>query len=124
MSFMIQQQKMEKKTDLASWAERQGVKDALLLNEEADPGLVSQVISEGYLENPTESDLLSMGQDPFLISYALADIKNRIVVTAETSKPSRQGANRHVPDVCDHFNIKWKKNFELIEILDFSTSWR
>ena len=49
------------KDDLASWAEQQHVKDALLLEEEADPGLVSYVISDGYVNSPTESDLIAMG---------------------------------------------------------------
>ncbi len=112
-----------KKDDLALWAEKAEVKEALLLNEEAEPDLVARVTYGGYTPNPTDDELIKMGRDPFLISYALKDITNRIIVTAEVSKPSRKGANRHIPDVCNIFGIRCINNFDLIQELNFSTSW-
>lgn len=111
------------KDDLAQWAETTEVKKALLFDEEAEPDLVSRVTYEGYSPNPTDDEILKMGRDPFLIAYALKDIKNRCIVTTETSKPNRVGANRHIPDVCNTFGIRCINNFDLIQNLDFSTAW-
>lgn len=112
------------KDDLSIWAEMPEVKDALLFDEEADVDDVSTIIYEGYVANPTDNDVVNMGQDPFLISYGLRDIENRIIVTAEVSKPKRKGANRHVPDVCNHFGIRCMNGHQMIRELDFSTSWK
>lgn len=112
-----------KKDDLTLWAERSEVKDALLLDEETEPDLVARVTYGGYLPNPTDDELVKIGRDPFLISYGLKDIEDRCIVTTEVSKPSRQGANRHIPDVCETFGIRTADNFDLIRELDFSTSW-
>ena len=65
-----------------------------------------------------------LGRDPFLIAYAMSDIDNRIVVTTEVSKASKQRANRRVPDVCDNFNVKCIDTFRLTSDLDFSTNWK
>ncbi len=114
---------IEGKDDLALWMKSNEVKFALLLNEEVDQSLVSKVIDEGYANNLTEDDIETIGNDPFLIAYALSDKDNRCVVTTEVSKPKSQRANRHVPDVCDGFRIQWCNTFALTKILDFSTKW-
>lgn len=109
---------------LAIWAKDESVKTCLLHTEVLDYTLVNKVITKGYLPQPTESDLLQMGQDPFLIAYALKDPLNRTVVTTEVSKPSKKGANRHVPDVCRDLGVKCCNTFQLLNELNFSTSWR
>ena len=113
-----------KKDELTVWADQKDTKTALLLDEEANPQLVQQVTYGGYLKNPTDADLAKLGRDPFLISYGLIDSENRAIVTAEVSKPSAQGANKKVPDVCDSLGIKHINGFELIQVLDFSTRWQ
>lgn len=110
--------------ELADWAARQEVKDALQFEEQAEPDLVARITYGGYIANPTDDELKNIGRDPFLISYALRDIENRCIVTTETSKPSRVGANRHIPDVCKYFNIRCINNFQMIKELNFSTSWK
>ena len=75
----------------------------MLFEEEVEQDLVARITYGGYLANPTDDELEKIGRDPFLISYALKDIKNRCIVTTESSKPSRLGANRHIPDVCKDF---------------------
>ncbi len=110
--------------ELAEWASLQSTKDALEFEEESDPDLIQTVIYQGYLENPTDADVAKMGRDPFLISYGLVDAANRTIVTAETPKPSAQGSNRKVPDVCDALGIQHINGFELIQVLDFSTGWK
>lgn len=111
------------KDELSIWAEQPEVIEALLFDEGADPALVSQVTYDGYTPNPTDDELIKIGRDPFLISYALTDIENRCIVTTEVSKPKRIGANRHIPDVCKDFGITCINNFQLIRELDFTTNW-
>ena len=84
------------------------------------------VIEEGYADDLTDVEIEKLGRDPFLIAYALADLGNRSVVTTEVSKPSRIRANRHIPDVCDSFDIPIPHcdTFELIRALDFRTDRR
>ena len=112
------------KDELADWAYQKEVKEALRFNEEAEQDLVARITYGGYVANPTDDELQKIGRDPFLISYALKDIKNRCIVTTESSRPSRQGANRHIPDVCRFFNIRCINNFQMIREMDFSTNWK
>jgi len=44
------------------------------------------------------------------------------VVTKETSRPTAQKGNRKVPDVCDHFKVKWIRDFQLYKTLNFTTA--
>lgn len=111
------------KDELAAWADQEHIKQALIFDEELNHTHLLTILQTGYVAQPTESDLETVGQDPFLISYALSDLSSRCIVTAEVSKPSRKGANRHVPDVCNDFKIQWCSLFGLINNLDFSTNW-
>ena len=110
--------------DLAVWARKPTFKRALLLDEEADASLVSRVIDQGYASDLADDEVEKIGRDPFLIAYALASPGDRCVVTTEGSKPKRQRANRHVPDVCKHFRLPCCHTFEFIRALDFKTGWR
>jgi len=112
-----------KKDDLATWSERSEVQEALLLKEDAEKSLVTKIIYDGYVSNPTDDDLVKIGQDPFLLSYALKDIEERCIVSTEVSKPSKKGANRKVPDVCKALNIRCINNFQMFRELNFSTNW-
>lgn len=67
---------------LAEWASDEDVKKALLLDEEIDRKIVSRVISNGYCQNPTDQEIEKMGRDPFLIAYALQDVRGRVVATS------------------------------------------
>ena len=111
------------KDELASWSEQAEVKEALLLNEDAEQDFIARIIYGGYINNPTDDQILKIGRDPFLLSYALKDLENRCIVTTEQSKPSRKGANRHVPDVCKDFDIRCINSFQLLRELNFSTGW-
>jgi hypothetical protein len=108
---------------LASWAEESDTKQALILSEKSEPMYVSKVLYEGYTSNPTDDDIEKVGMDPFLIAHALRDRSGRCVVTAETSKPSRKGANRHIPDVCQFFGVRSCNLFLMLSELNFSTRW-
>ncbi len=52
--------------DLAEWIKQPEVKDALLLDAEAKPALVSRVVEEGYAPDLTDDQLERVGRDPFL----------------------------------------------------------
>ena len=112
-----------KKDELTVWTKRSEVKEALLFAEEAEPDLVSRITYGGYLPNPTDDEIKTMGNDPFLLSYALRDMENRCVVTTEVSRKSKKGANAKIPDVCDAFGIRCINSFRFIRELDFRTGW-
>ncbi len=103
--------------DLSRWLRRN--QDALLLEEAVRMELVAQVVREGYTNDPTEDDIQRLNEDPFLIAYALAAQGERCIVTTERSRPSRRGANRHLPDVCYDFGVPCYNTFRLIRELDF-----
>jgi hypothetical protein len=84
---------------------------------------INKVISIGYVAEPTEDQVEMMGQDPFLITYALGDPANRVVISNEVSKPGRKGAKRKVPDVCKEFDVECYNIYHLLKALNFSTSW-
>lgn len=109
--------------DLVDWLERPEIRAALVLDEESEATRVSTVIATGYAPDLTDDELLRVGRDPFLVAYAAAAAE-RCVVTTETSKPSKQRANRHVPDVCVANDVQHCNTFELTRRLDFSTRWR
>lgn len=112
------------KGDLVDWLKDEDTKASLLLDEEAVPELVIRVIEEGYAADLDEAEQDTLGQDPFLIAYALADIDDRCVATFEVSAPSKQRANRKIPDVCAQFGAKCGTLFDVIEALDFTTDWK
>ena len=109
---------------LGNWIKLHETESALKLEEEVDVLLVSQVIDEGYAFDLTDDEVEKIGRDPFLIAYALSAPNDRCVVTTEHSRPSRQRANRHLPDVCREFGIDSYTTFEFVRNLNFSTNWR
>lgn len=112
------------KDELGLWARDKKVRSAILLDEEVEPGIVSRVVEVGYASDLTDDEIEKLGRDPFLVAYALADRGVRCVVTTEHSKPSRQRANRHIPDVCRALGVDCCDTFEFLRRLSFRTDWR
>ena len=110
--------------DLAAWVKTVQVRDALLLAEDADVGLVAKVTTEGYAPDLTDIEVEKIGRDPFIAAYGLADLGQRCVVTTEVSRPSAQRGNRKLPDVCKHFGVSACNTFKLVRDLDFKTGWK
>lgn len=98
-------------------------KENLVLRKKESLELVRKVTSEAYGENLTEMDIKKVGADPFLIASALEYPECRIVVTHEVSQPSKEGANRKVPDICDQLDVKWMSTIDFIKKLNFKTKW-
>ena len=99
-------------------------KDALRLEESVDPVLVQKVVAEGYAPDLTDDELIEIGQDPFLIGYALVNTAKRCVVTVEVSAPSKQRQNRRIPDVCNKLGVTCNNPFQVYRSLGFSTTWK
>ncbi len=112
------------KDALGEWARHAETKSALLLREEVDVALVRRVVEVGYAEDLTDDEVERLGRDPFLVAYALGESDERCVVTSEGSKPSKERANRRVPDVCDALGAKWLDPFGFYRELDFKTHWK
>ena len=94
---------------------------AQAVREDVSELLVAQVIEQGYAADLTDDEIEKLGEDPFLIAYALADANNRAVASNENSRPARQRGNRHIPDVCQSLGIRCINAFALIRELDFRT---
>jgi len=109
---------------LPDWLDTEDVRRELLLDRAADQTLVSRIVEQGYAADLTDDETLTLGRDPFLVSYCLSDPNAHSVVTTEVSKPSRRRANRHLPDVCATFGVACINTFELTRRLGFTTSWR
>ncbi|WP_260597842.1 DUF4411 family protein [Sphingomonas endolithica] len=107
--------------DLAGWMKQADTKRLLRLTEEADPAKVQAVLTK-YGDNLTEDELITIGQDPFLIA-AVFGHADRIVVTGEVSRSSKTRAKRKVPDICNDLGVPWRSPVELIRELDFTTGW-
>lgn len=114
----------EEKDLLFAWLQDENVKAALVLNEDVDPALVQDVVTNGYAADLTDDEIEQIGRDPFLVAYAMADSTQRCVVTKEVSKPRKQRQNRQLPDVCDTMQAQWCDPFELNRALGFTTSWK
>lgn len=113
----------EEKDLLFAWLQDPKHKQALLLEEEADPALVQQVVAKGYAPDLTDDEVEQLGRDPFLVAYALA-APDRCVVTAETSAPGKKRHKRKLPDVCKTFGQAWCGQFQLNRNLGFTTRWK
>jgi len=109
--------------DLSSWVSEKEVSDALTLLEDVNAAEVRRVTNQ-YAPDLNDAEIYQIGQDPFLIAYALAAVDDRVVVTVEASKPTLTRANRRIPDVCSDLGISCCNTFEMLRQLNFSTDWR
>ena len=109
--------------NLALWAKEMSAEEALLFPEETNIELVQTVIQEGYAPDLSDIEIEKIGRDPFLIAYALNDIRNRCLVTTEKSAPGKKRANRRIPDVCNDLSITSCHTFIFVKKLGFKTKW-
>jgi hypothetical protein len=108
--------------DLADWIKGEDAKSALLLEEDADLRLVQQALRHGYQSNDakfTDSELIKVGRDAFLVGYGLADNK-RTIVTKEVTKRTRRLGSTRLPDACDDCAVSWCDDFTMYRALDFN----
>ncbi len=108
--------------DLANWIKSPDAKNALLLDEEADLALVRKALRDGYQSNDpnfTDSELIKVGRDAFLVSYGLVDSGRTVVTKEVTKRTKRLGATR-LPDACDDCEVRWCDDFKMYRALDFN----
>jgi hypothetical protein len=103
---------------LGNWLRQPEVKAALVLAEATNPDRVRDVVARGYAPDLNDIELESIGRDPFLVAAALGG-PERVVVTREVSRPSKQRANRKLPDVCATFGVVVINDFGLYRALRF-----
>jgi hypothetical protein len=106
---------------LHDWLTESATAKIMLLDQKIDPVLLNRVLAEGYAPDLNDGEIEEIGNDPFLIGYALVNPSEITVVTNEVSKPSKQRANRKVPDVCKAFGIRSINGIELFRELNFNT---
>ncbi len=104
---------------LHDWLTDAAISKAMLFDQKIDPANLNTVLMQGYAPDLNDSEIEEIGQDPFLIGYALTDIANFTVVTKEVSAPSKQRANRKIPNVCKIFGIRSINDFEFYRELNF-----
>ncbi len=104
---------------LHDWLTDDAVSKSTLLDRKIDPVNLNTVLTQGYAHDLNDSEIEEIGRDPFLIGYALSDPPGTTVVTKEVSAPSKQRANRRVPDVCKTFGIRCINDFEFYRELNF-----
>jgi hypothetical protein len=109
---------------LCDWLKQHGTRDALLLAERVDVGLLRMVVDQAYAADLNETEIEKIGRDPFLVAYGLAQPRTRCVVTAEVSAPSKTRANVKDPNACVKMGVPWCDPFTLYRRLRFTTSWR
>lgn len=110
-----------KKDLLNQWLHRHDVEDALILSEDVDSDALMTVMN-AYAPDLDDNEIEQVGRDPFLIAYGLVGT-GRCIVSNEVSKPSKQRANKKVPDVCRTVGVKCCDTFALLRLLEFSTGW-
>lgn len=109
------------KGDLHDWVTDSSNAKKLILDAHADPDDLNKVLADGYAPDLNDSEIEKVGRDPFLVAYALPFGADVTVVTKEVSAPSKQRANRKVPDVCAAVGVQCIKDFDLYRALDFRT---
>jgi hypothetical protein len=109
---------------LYAWLQGEAHGEALVLDEEVNNELVQKAVIDGYAADLTDDEVEQLGRDPFLLAYAMAESKERTIVTVEVSKPSRRRQNRQLPDVCKTLGLACCDTFALNRALGFSTGWK
>lgn len=107
------------KGDLKDWLASPDHARGLKLSGQVDGTILQNLINQGYALDLTDSELEQVGQDPFLVAYAIPYGADVTVVTREVSSPNKQRQNRKVPDVCKHFGVRCITDFQLFQELDF-----
>ncbi len=72
--------------------------------------------SNHYNANALNEFLDADEADAFLVAYALADLKERVIVTQEISDPHRKNKIK-IPEVCNAFQVKFVNTIDMFRKL-------
>jgi hypothetical protein len=122
MPFEIHSEIATSKGALKDWLTDPSNSKMLLLDAQIDPLNLNKVIEGGYAPDLNDSEVEKIGRDPFLVGYALPYGTAVTVVTKEVSAPSKQRANRKVPDVCKAIGVRCINDFAFYRELNFKTA--
>ena len=118
MPFEIFDEIASGKGPLRDWIVRTQVRTDLILGEEVDQTTFNHVLNTAYAIDLTDVELEEAGRDPFLVAYGLMG-PNRVVVTKEVSKPSKQRGRRQLPDACKDVGVRCTTDFKFYKERDF-----
>ena len=97
----------------------------LVVEHEVYSKTLRKVLSIGYGDDISAEEERKIGKDPFILAYALMmGVESTTIVTTEVSKPTKQRASRKLPDASLALGVRCINTFELVQELDFRTSWR
>ncbi len=119
----VKKELLESKDNLAAWSKKApdlfaSTDSKLVL---ADYGAIIQWAQSQERFNDAAKSEFASGVDAWVIAYAKAN--NAIVVTQEVSAPkSRKDVK--IPDVCNHFNVKYTNTFDMLQKLGIVFYWR
>ena len=85
------------KGPLHDWLTDAAISKAMLLDMTTDPNYLNQVLTGGYAPDLNDSEIEEIGQDPFLIAYALANTDDTTIVTKEVSVPASRERTAEFP---------------------------
>lgn len=105
---------------LTVWTKQ--IRKKIEIRESVDQQQIEKILDIGYQFNgikPNLNDLNHIGRDPFLIYYALKDIKNRTIVSFENSEPDKKRRKSKIPNVCSIMGVCHCYMKTLFEELDF-----
>lgn len=72
--------------------------------------------NDHYLPQAVNEFLDADEADAFLISYALADIENRVLITHEVSQPEKKKKIK-IPEPCDVFGVTYMNTIQMFREL-------
>jgi hypothetical protein len=104
---------------LHDWLTDSAISNVMMFDQKIDPENLNSVLAQGYAPDLNDSEIEEVGRDPFLIGYALGSSAEITIVTKEVPAPSKQRANRKIPDVCKTFGIRCINDFEFYRELNF-----
>ena len=72
--------------------------------------------SDHYQQKAIEAFLDADEADAFLVAFALADLKNRFIVTQEVSKPQQRNKVK-IPDCCKALGVRYLNTIDMFREL-------
>jgi len=119
----VKKELLEGKDNLATWSKKTPDLFASTNNKFvlANYGAIIQWAQSQENFNDAAKSEFASGVDAWVIAYAKAN--NAIVVTQEVSAPKSR-KDIKIPDVCNHFNIKYTNTFDMLQKLDIAFYWK
>jgi hypothetical protein len=118
----VKKELLEGKDNLSTWSKKSPDLFASTNSKFviADYGDIIQWVQSQERFNDAAKSEFSRGVDAWVIAYAKAN--NATVVTHEVSAP--KSTKVKIPDVCNHFNIRYTNTFDMLQKLGVVFYWK